>query len=212
LVNCHPVKNASRDNLLPMGGSAFLNEVDGNLTLAGGTLSTANNTINLKGNWTNNAAFTSGSSGTVNFSGVTTAVAGSSTTSFQNVTVSGDLHAPAVLQMAGNFVNNGNFAAGSGAVRFNGTTPQSMAGASISLFNNIEITNATAAVSVETNQNLQGVLTLASNAVFNADGTTDNAVFTLLSTADDPVHEGPAPALGGRARHDRCRVQRQPGR
>jgi hypothetical protein len=33
LVNCHPVKNAARDNLLPMGGSAFLNEVDGNLTL-----------------------------------------------------------------------------------------------------------------------------------------------------------------------------------
>ena len=33
LVNCHPVKNASRENLLPMGGSAFLNEVDGNLTL-----------------------------------------------------------------------------------------------------------------------------------------------------------------------------------
>ena len=33
LVNCHPVKNAARDNLLPLGGSAFLNEVDGNLTL-----------------------------------------------------------------------------------------------------------------------------------------------------------------------------------
>ena len=33
LVNCHPVKNAQKDNLLPMGGSAFLNEVDGNLTL-----------------------------------------------------------------------------------------------------------------------------------------------------------------------------------
>lgn len=33
LVNCHPVKNATRENLLPMGGSAFLNEVDGNLTL-----------------------------------------------------------------------------------------------------------------------------------------------------------------------------------
>lgn len=33
LVNCHPVKNAIQDNLLPMGGSAFLNEVDGNLTL-----------------------------------------------------------------------------------------------------------------------------------------------------------------------------------
>ncbi len=33
LVNCHPVKNASKDNLLPVGGGAFLNEVDGNLTL-----------------------------------------------------------------------------------------------------------------------------------------------------------------------------------
>lgn len=33
LVPCHPTKNASRDNLLPVGGGAFLNEVDGNLTL-----------------------------------------------------------------------------------------------------------------------------------------------------------------------------------
>ena len=33
IVNCHPVKNASQDNLVPMGGSAFLNEVDANLTL-----------------------------------------------------------------------------------------------------------------------------------------------------------------------------------
>ena len=33
IVNCHPIKNAARDNLLPMGGSAFVNEVDGNLTL-----------------------------------------------------------------------------------------------------------------------------------------------------------------------------------
>jgi hypothetical protein len=31
---CHPVKNASDDNLIPRGGGAFLNEVDGNLTAA----------------------------------------------------------------------------------------------------------------------------------------------------------------------------------
>jgi hypothetical protein len=30
---CHPVKNASRSSLLPRGGGAFLNELDGNLTL-----------------------------------------------------------------------------------------------------------------------------------------------------------------------------------
>jgi hypothetical protein len=32
IVNCHPVKNAPADNLLPAGGGSFLNEVDGNLT------------------------------------------------------------------------------------------------------------------------------------------------------------------------------------
>jgi hypothetical protein len=33
LVNAHPIKNAAQDNLLPMGGSAFVNEIDGNLIL-----------------------------------------------------------------------------------------------------------------------------------------------------------------------------------
>jgi hypothetical protein len=33
LVNCHPIKNATQDNLIPRGGGAFLNEVDGNLVL-----------------------------------------------------------------------------------------------------------------------------------------------------------------------------------
>jgi hypothetical protein len=32
VVLCHPIKNAQKDNLLPRGGGAFLNEVDGNLT------------------------------------------------------------------------------------------------------------------------------------------------------------------------------------
>ena len=34
IVACHPVKNATDDNLIPRGGGAFLNEVDGNLTAA----------------------------------------------------------------------------------------------------------------------------------------------------------------------------------
>ncbi len=32
VIACHPVKNAGDDNLVPYGGGAFLNEVDGNLT------------------------------------------------------------------------------------------------------------------------------------------------------------------------------------
>jgi AAA domain-containing protein/bifunctional DNA primase/polymerase-like protein len=34
IVNCHPVKNAAADNLLPAGGGNFINQVDGNLTAA----------------------------------------------------------------------------------------------------------------------------------------------------------------------------------
>lgn len=32
VVLCHPIKNASKDNLVPRGGSSYLNEVDGNLS------------------------------------------------------------------------------------------------------------------------------------------------------------------------------------
>jgi len=34
VANCHPVKNANVENLLPAGGGNFLNQVDGNLTAA----------------------------------------------------------------------------------------------------------------------------------------------------------------------------------
>jgi hypothetical protein len=34
IANCHPVKNASADNLIPAGGGNFLSQVDGNLTAA----------------------------------------------------------------------------------------------------------------------------------------------------------------------------------
>jgi hypothetical protein len=33
LVICHPIKNADQDNLIPRGGGAFVNEIDGNLVL-----------------------------------------------------------------------------------------------------------------------------------------------------------------------------------
>jgi len=32
LVLCHPTKNATLENMIPRGGSAFMNEIDGNLT------------------------------------------------------------------------------------------------------------------------------------------------------------------------------------
>jgi RecA-family ATPase len=38
LTPAHPVKNPDRENLLPRGGGAFLNEIDGNLTLWAATM------------------------------------------------------------------------------------------------------------------------------------------------------------------------------
>jgi hypothetical protein len=32
VANCHPVKNATAENLLPAGGGTFVNEIDGNIT------------------------------------------------------------------------------------------------------------------------------------------------------------------------------------
>jgi hypothetical protein len=37
LVTCHPTKNTDPENILPRGGGAFLNEVDGNLVVIGET-------------------------------------------------------------------------------------------------------------------------------------------------------------------------------
>jgi hypothetical protein len=45
IVLCHPVKNANPDALLPRGGGAFLNEVDGNLVLM--TVSEAPKVVDL---------------------------------------------------------------------------------------------------------------------------------------------------------------------
>lgn len=45
LSNCHPIKAATKDNLIPRGGGAFLNEIDSNLTLWNdGTLITVHHT------------------------------------------------------------------------------------------------------------------------------------------------------------------------
>ena len=37
IINCHPTKNATDDNLVPRGGGAFLAEVDGNLVCTNAT-------------------------------------------------------------------------------------------------------------------------------------------------------------------------------
>jgi hypothetical protein len=50
-------------------------------------------------------------------------------------------------------------------------------------------------VQVQSNQNLKGVLTLGPNAKLDADGSNNNAAFTLLSQADNPTQDAAIAAL-----------------
>lgn len=113
-----------------------------------------------------------------------------------DLTISGaTFTAPSVsIEAKGDFnVTSGSFMHNNGTVVFSGTTgtSQNISSTTATTFNNITITNTTAnpGVSVQSNQNLTGILTLTANVNFDADGTGNNAVFKLLSTSDDPTSD-----------------------
>jgi hypothetical protein len=153
------------------------------------SLTAPSTTMNVAGTWTNNGTFTN-NGGTVVFNG-TSSIAGSSATNFGGVTISGTLTSPASLNVARNFTNNGTFVPGSGTLVLNGSSTQSISGTTTTTFNNITVTNTAGppAAQVQSNQNLQGVLTLSANSEFDADGSSNTAVFTLLSTNDNSTSD-----------------------
>lgn len=159
------------------------------------SLTAPGSTMNVAGTWTNNGTFTN-NGGTVVFNG-TSSILGSSVTNFGGVTVSGTLTSPASLNVARNFTNNGTFVAGSGTLVLNGSSIQSISGTTTTTFNNITVTNTAGppAVQVQSNQNLQGVLTLSANSQFDADGSSNTSVFTLLSTNDNSTSDASIAAL-----------------
>lgn len=97
------------------------------------------------------------------------------------------------LDVKSNFtLDAGSFEHNDGIVKFSGNTPgspQLITGSAAIGFNNIHITNTAlnAGVSVETNHQLHGILTLAPNAILDADGSQNTATFTMISSADEPV-------------------------
>lgn len=156
--------------------------VSAGLTISAGMFDLATHTLTItNNNITNNGTFTPSSS-TVIISG-TTSVGGSSTTSFNNLTINGIFTSPSTLNIAGDLTNNGTFNANSGTLVFNGTTDQSIAGTLT--VNNINITNTTATngILVNGNVNLDGTLTLVNSASkFDADGS-GSGVLTVRSTS-----------------------------
>jgi hypothetical protein len=168
-----------------------------NIVINASATLTAPATFNIAKNFTNNGAFVSGTSTEV-FTG-TTVLSGSqiNSTVFGGITINNgaQLTAPTTLTLTKNFLNNGIFVVGVGTVVFAGTTIQTIISASPITFNNITITNSTAVVRVESNQNLKGVLTLASNAQFDADGASNNKVLKILSTSDAAASDGSVATL-----------------
>lgn len=79
----------------------------------------------------------------------------------------------------GNWINNGTFNHGGGTLNFNGAA-QNISGTSVTTFNNIGMTSPGGVITVLSNQNLYGTLTLGATSTFNA-GTN---LLTVLSTSD----------------------------
>lgn len=97
------------------------------------------------------------------------------------------------LDLKNNFsLTAGTFTHNNGTLKLSGTSgKQTITSNIVNTFNNITVTNTSAATgaSIESSQNLAGVLTLGNNVVFDADGSTNTAIFTLLSTGDSPTRD-----------------------
>lgn len=162
-----------------------------------GSFTASSSAMGVAGTFTNNAASFLHNNGTVNFNGATQSV--NSAIDFFNLLINSSVSftAPnALLGIAGDLTNNSpSFVHNSGTVDFKGTSHQSITGSVAVTFNNINVSNTAASVSVESNQNLQGVLTLVSGATFDADGLTNSSSFTLLSLNDAPAQDASIAAL-----------------
>ncbi|MEI9921065.1 MAG: T9SS type A sorting domain-containing protein [Bacteroidota bacterium] len=178
------------------------------LAVGGGASFNAGSTIqNIYGSLTNNGTITS--SGILNFipATATTLNMGSifSSTGLVNfggagaITLSG---AP----LSFNDVNISN----TNTVGFVGVSTQNVSGSSPTNFSNITVTNiSNPGVSIQSDQNLLGILTLATNVFFDADGSGNTSVFTLLSTDDDPTGDASVAILPAGSRiTGRLTVQR----
>jgi len=87
------------------------------------------------------------------------------------------LHPGAEMALYGNFSNSGTFVDGGQAMRFNGTSAQSVAGSSVTTFSRLFINN-TAGVTLNQSVNVSTVLTLSNGAL-----TLNSQLLTVQSGA-----------------------------
>ncbi|MTI38860.1 T9SS type A sorting domain-containing protein [Fulvivirga lutimaris] len=168
-------------------GAVTLNQigliVTGDVTLTSGSLSIGSNDLEVRGNWERNGGTMATYSGTVIFNG-TTAFTGSSAATFSNIQVTGTasitMPSAVVLNVTGDFqVETGAaFDANGGIVNLNGSTDQDLIPAGAT-FNNIRVNKSGGAVTLNSQLNLAGYLTMQTATAFNSGGN-----LVLLSTSD----------------------------
>jgi hypothetical protein len=185
---------------LSMSGTLFINSgvftsgarkiATGHIQNAG-TFNAPSDTLRLSGNFANSGIYNH-NAGTIRFTG-NTSFSGA-TPVFFNVMLqtAAILNAPILFELKGGFLNNGQLNSGSGTLRFSGTQIQRLSGSSVSTFYNMDVTNAVSpvSVSIESNQNLRGTLSLGATSTFDADGSNDTAEFTVLSVGDNAGENG----------------------
>ena len=126
----------------------------------------------------------------------TTTIAGNFTLG-ATTTYDGTTNNP-VVNLAGNFSNNGTFNSGTGAFTFNGTAAQGITGATT--FTNLAIANTAAPVTANSALTVAGTLTLAGSATL-ADGGNTVRVNGDIANAGSHTGAGRILLTGGSAAH-----------
>lgn len=148
----------------------------GDVTVTGTVTPTVN--VRIDGNLINNGTLIAGTGAQTTTFGGSSTISGSSAHSFNNVTITGTLVAPASMNVAGNFaLSGGTFTHSSGTVVFNGNsaitgTPQ---------FSSITISSG-ATLTGPSN------LTLAGNFIINGTFTHNSGLLTFNGTANQEIN------------------------
>jgi hypothetical protein len=119
----------------------------------------------VSGDWANNGTFTHNSHG-ITFDG-TTAMSGSSSNAFANVTVSGDLTAASgTMALTGDWSSSGSFDPNDGTIIFNGASAQTITASGYTDFHHLQIGDGISAQTVAANSDLDvnGDLTIETGA------------------------------------------------
>jgi hypothetical protein len=85
------------------------------------------------------------------------------------------------LAVSGNWTNNGNFAANTGAVNFNGGIAQTIGGSSVTTFNNLTNSNSASSVTAQLDiivKNILNISNAASVVDMSTNGLTDGGTFS----------------------------------